>query len=342
LNGTTTTMNDRGASALRRVSETVTAFADRHKMFAGVSRVTAAVSGGADSMAMLTVLTRIAPSLGFGVTAAHFDHRLRGAESDRDREFVESWCGGNGIQLDVGSGDTRAFALSEKLGTEDAARRLRYEFLEAVAETRGSVVATAHNADDNTETVLLNLARGAGARGLSGIPPVRGGIIRPMLTVARAEIETLLREENVPHTEDSSNGDESYARNKIRHSVMPVLRGVNPRVSEHTAELSESLREDEEFIASAARVEIAKLGITGESGGGTAFPASALYAMPRALAARVLRELSGVRLTRRAVDGITALCASKNGTKYLDVPEALVVRERDMLIFLPPRPKRRS
>lgn len=146
--------------------------------------VLCAVSGGADSVYLLCRLCELRESLGLRVWAAHYNHCLRGAESDRDEAFVRDLCAGLGVEAYSGRGDVAAFARENGLGTEDAARRLRYAFLEQTADALGAdAIATAHTADDNAETMLLNLARGAGLRGLCGIPPRRGRVIRPILGV---------------------------------------------------------------------------------------------------------------------------------------------------------------
>ena len=149
-------------------------------------RVLCAVSGGLDSMCLLDYMTR---QKGFSVAAAHFNHRLRGAEADRDEEFVRDYCAQRRIPFVSGSGDVRALAEREGLSTEEAARRLRYEFLQETAEKNGAdAIFTAHHADDNAETVLLNLVRGTGSAGLAGIPQVRGNLCRPFLRIPRAEL----------------------------------------------------------------------------------------------------------------------------------------------------------
>ena len=194
--------------------------------------VLCAVSGGADSVYLLCRLCELRESLGLRVWAAHYNHCLRGAESDRDEAFVRALCAGLGVEAYSGRGDVAAFARENGLGTEDAARRLRYGFLEQTADALGAdAIATAHTADDNAETMLLNLARGAGLRGLCGIPPRRGRVIRPILGVTRAEIDAYLELKGVGHVEDSTNAGDDYARNRIRHHAVPALRSVNPEFS---------------------------------------------------------------------------------------------------------------
>ena len=189
----------------------------RTKLFSAGDRVICAVSGGADSMAMLWCLHCLKSELSIRVEAAHFNHRLRGAESDRDEAFVREFCASHGIALTVGAANPEDYGAS---GVEETARRLRYAFFETLDCDR---LAPAHTADDNAETVLVNLLRGTGLRGLCGIPPVRGRIVRPLLFARRQNILDYLRTEGVAFVEDSTNGQDAYLRNRLRHHVLPLL-----------------------------------------------------------------------------------------------------------------------
>ena len=182
--------------------------------------VVCAVSGGADSMALLMAMYVLKEKLGISLSAAHFNHRLRGEESDRDEAFVRDFCDRLDIPLFVGSG---AVSAGPK-GLEAAAREARYAFF---ANLDGKV-ATAHTADDNAETVLMHLVRGTGLKGLGGIMPVNGKYIRPMLNVTRAQAEAFLEEYHVSYVEDSSNAGDDFLRNRLRHHVMPLLKQENP------------------------------------------------------------------------------------------------------------------
>ena len=179
-----------------------------------------------------------------------FNHQLRGAEADRDEAFVRDYCGKRRIPFAAGSGDTRALAEREGLSTEEAARRLRYDFLNKAAEDGGyDAILTAHHADDNAETVLLNLIRGTGSAGLAGIPQVRGNICRPFLRIPRAELAAYAAAHDIPHVEDSTNQDPgAAARNALRSTVMPVLRQLNPKCAENIARTSAILREELSLI----------------------------------------------------------------------------------------------
>ena len=196
------------------------------------ARVLCAVSGGVDSMYLLYRMAELAAQRGFVVGCAHFNHGLRGAESDRDEAFVRAQCEKLGVPFYAGRGDVTSV---RGMGTEAAARELRYAFLTQCAAEHGyDWIATAHTADDNAETLLLNLARGCGLRGLTGIPPQRGKYLRPMLDTTRAQAEAYLTAHAIPHVEDSTNASDAYARNRVRHHAVPALELSLIHISEPT------------------------------------------------------------------------------------------------------------
>ncbi len=201
------------------------------------AQVVCAVSGGADSMALLWGMYLLRESLELNVSAAHFNHGLRGAESDRDEAFVRDFCRCYQIPFVSGS----AAVTAGKKGLEAAAREARYTFL----KTLPGKIATAHTADDNAETVLMHLVRGTGLKGLGGIQPVNGNLIRPMLQITRAEVEAFLLEYSIPYVEDSSNRSDDFLRNRIRHHVMPLLKQENPGLAQNLSAMAMRLRQDE-------------------------------------------------------------------------------------------------
>ncbi len=213
------------------------AFLKEQALLSPGDKVIAAVSGGADSVAMLFALYLLRDELGITLEAAHFNHHLRGAESDRDEAFVTAFCGRYCIPLHLGSGRI----VSGKKGLEAAARDARYAFLRSLP----GKVATAHTADDNAETVLMRLIRGTGLKGLGAIAPVSGNVIRPMLTVTRDDVEAFLEEYALPHVEDSSNAEDDFLRNRIRHGILPLMRAENPRIGENLSAMALLLRQDE-------------------------------------------------------------------------------------------------
>ena len=208
--------------------------------------VLCAVSGGLDSMCLLHLLSTWGWEQGLTVTAAHFNHQLRGADSDRDEAFVRDWCAERGIPFVCGRGDVRELAAEEGLSLEEAARKARYAFLEQQRQALGcGWILTAHHADDNAETMLLNLIRGTGAKGLSGIPAVRGCIARPFLQETRERLAAYAAVGGIPHVEDTSNERDEFTRNVLRHKVLPVLRELNSRAVEHMTAAAELLARDD-------------------------------------------------------------------------------------------------
>ncbi len=219
----------------------------RYDMVSPGDTVICAVSGGADSMALLWSLYLLKEKMGIRLEAAHFNHQLRGAESQRDEAFVREFCSRFEIPLHLGS----ARVTAGKKGLEAAAREARYAFF----DTLSGRIATAHTADDNAETVLMHLVRGSGLKGLGGIAPVSGNRIRPMLTVTRQQVLELLGEYHISYVTDSSNDTDAFLRNRLRHHVMPLLKQENPRLAENLSQTALRLRQDESALSQMAAYE---------------------------------------------------------------------------------------
>lgn len=253
-----------------------------------------AVSGGLDSMCLLYLLTVWGRERNIPVTAAHFNHQLRGAESDRDEQFVRDWCGVRGVPFVSGRGNVRELAGREGMSLEEAAREARYAFLTKEKERLGcKYVLTAHHADDNAETMLLNLLRGTGLRGLTGIPAARDFLLRPFLQVTRAELAAYAAARDVPYVEDSTNALDDAARNMLRHQVLPVLKKLNPRVVENMSRTASLLAADEAALDAACRKLLAQCAVTPNVSG--MIPLAVLQDAPEALRGRlVLAVLAAV------------------------------------------------
>ncbi len=221
-------------------------FMNRYQMVRPGDRVICAVSGGPDSMALLWGMHLLRDALGIEVCAAHYNHGLRGAESDSDEAFVRDFCSFHDIPLTVG----RGVVSSGKKGLEAAARDARYGFL----QTLPGKIATAHTAEDNAETILMHLIRGTGLKGLGGISPVRGNLIRPMLTITREQVLAFLQENHIPWVEDSTNATDSFLRNRVRHHILPLFRQENPRIGENLSDMALQLRLDEQALEDMAQV----------------------------------------------------------------------------------------
>lgn len=246
------------------------AFIRRYDMLKSGDHVVCAVSGGADSVALVYAMKLLAQKLDITVSAAHFNHCLRGAESDADETFVRDFCDMHDIPLSVGSGTV----TSGKKGLEAAARNARYAFLRSLS----GKIATAHTADDNAETVLLHMVRGTGLKGLGGISPVNGNVIRPMLGVTRQEVLAFLQEYHLRYVTDSSNETDQFLRNRLRHHVMPLLREENPRIGENLSAMALRLRQDAQMLEDQAQHN-------------TTTDIAVLRQMPSALRQRVLGKL---------------------------------------------------
>ena len=216
----------------------------RYEMVSPGDTVICAVSGGADSMALLWGMFLLKEKLGITLEAAHFNHNLRGEESKQDAEFVRKFCEFHDIPLHLGEGNV---TLGKK-GLEAAARDARYAFLRSLNGT----IATAHTADDNAETVLMHLIRGSGLRGLSGVTPKSDGLIRPMLDVTRAQVEQFLEENYIRHITDSSNDTDLFLRNRLRHHVIPLLKAENPSIAVGLSAAAQRIREDAALLDSLA------------------------------------------------------------------------------------------
>lgn len=222
----------------KRVLETIKRFDLLEK---GIKTVTVALSGGADSMALLGVMISLKDSLGITVKAAHLNHLIRGDEASRDEEFVKAYCNLHGIELFCEREDVPEFAKNNGISLELAARQKRYAFLENINE---GVVATAHTASDNLETMLFNLTRGSAIDGLCGIPPKRDIFIRPLIMCTRANIEEYCATNSIPFVTDSTNLCDDYTRNKIRHNIVPLLKEINPSLENTAFKTANLLRED--------------------------------------------------------------------------------------------------
>jgi tRNA(Ile)-lysidine synthase len=282
--------------------------------------VLCAVSGGADSVAMLHMLR------GLEVTAAHYNHGLREA-ADEDEAFVRDLCGLWDIPFVSGRGN-----VPKGAGMEAKAREMRYAFLERTRKERGlDYIVTGHNADDNAETVLLNLTRGAGLAGLCGIPQRRGKIIRPILRLSRAEILRYLAERDIPHREDESNRDTVHRRNYLRHKVVPALKEISPALTDAVSRMTASLCEDEEYLMAMARAEFT-----------SPYPAARLKGLPKPVAARVCRLLAG-KLSdyppeRVHIEAMLDIAAGGNGRRR-NISSGLTVVKKEGMIWVEKTPR---
>lgn len=223
----------------------------RYGMLPAGGSVTVALSGGADSVALLHLLRQLQKELDFSLSACHVNHLLRGEESERDEMFVRALCEEWKIPLTVFRENVAVFAEEEGLSLEEAGRTVRYRCLRQAA--KGGIIATAHTRSDDAETFFINLTRGTGLKGLCGITPKQKDLIRPLLFCTRQEVQEYLAQEGLSFVEDSSNASDDFVRNRIRHHLMPQLLRLQPAFYELFGRTKEHLRQDEDFLQQSAQ-----------------------------------------------------------------------------------------
>lgn len=230
--------------------DTVRTYIQKEQLLSPEATVIVGLSGGMDSMALLDILTL----LGYRCVAAHCNFHLRGAESDKDANFVKSWCKNVDIPLVSIDFDTHEYASDRKISIEMAARELRYNWFEMMrVQHQAEAIAVAHHRDDSVETVLMNLIRGTGIKGLSGIAPRNRKVIRPLLTVSREDIVHYIAERDIPYVFDSSNHNDYYLRNSLRINVIPLLEKLNPSVKVAIYRTAQNMAEVEKVYNAAMK-----------------------------------------------------------------------------------------
>lgn len=324
---------------LRRVAETIS----RYGMIGPGRRIGVAVSGGADSVCLLHVLRELAPRWELSLSVLHVDHQLRGEESAADAEFVRELAGRLGLPFRCHRADVRRISEERGDNLEQAARSVRREFfLRAIAEGQVDRVALGHTRSDQAETVLFRFLRGSGTAGLAGMRPVTPeGFIRPLLEVDRAEVEQYLRERSIAWRVDSTNADRSFARNRIRHDLLPMLaREWNSALTETLAQTAALAREEEDYWTSEMdRLASAHLAVRPPA---AFLRAEVLRELPRAAARRLVRRaLESSRGDLRRIDfahveEVLRLAACGEGHGRIQVPGVDVFRSFDWIRFAPP------
>ena len=259
------------------------------ELIAPEDKVLVAVSGGADSLALLYLLQQFSKELGYELFVAHLNHLTRGGESDEDARFVKKEADKLSLPVFVENINVATEKSILKSSFQESARILRYRFLEkTLMAVKGNKIALGHTADDCVETVLMNLLRGTGLRGLAGIPESRGHVVRPLLHFTRSELEQFLNDRNLDYRTDSSNNEKKYLRNKIRHEVIPFLRTFNKDISENLLSLAEIARGEEQWMTEKTRELYSQL-VKTESGG-LRFEVTEFEEQPQAMKRRLIRE----------------------------------------------------
>ncbi len=259
------------------------------KLIAPGDKVLVAVSGGADSLALLYLLQQFSKKLDYKLFVAHLNHLTRGEESDEDARFVEKVAEKLFLPVFIGEIDVVGEKSSLKSSFQESARILRYRFLEkTLMSVKGNKIALGHTANDQVETVLINLLRGTGLRGLAGIPEVRGYVIRPLLRCTRSELEQFLNDRGLTYRTDSSNNEKKYLRNQIRHEVIPFLNTFNKDIVGNLLSLAEIARGEEHWMSGKTRELYSQL-VTTENGN-LRFEVTEFERQPQAMKRRLIRE----------------------------------------------------
>ena len=324
-----------------RLIKAVKETAKKHLMFKTGDSVLAGVSGGTDSVALVHILLKISSEFNLRLGIAHLDHGLRAAESNRDAEFVASFAHKYHLPFYTEKVDVREFSQRHKLSIEEAGRILRYRFLSSVARKNGfDKIALGHQKNDMVETVLMNILRGSGPLGLSGIPPTRGMFIRPLIYICRSDIESYIRSENIEHITDSSNINPLFLRNRIRHHLIPLLASeYNSEIVDTLSRTAEIIRGEEIWIDS---VIDPLFTLTRLPGGDENITLSIpeLRKMPLAAARRIIRksvleikgDLNGIGF--KHMDAVFELINTGSDNSQLDFPGPVRIKfEKDRLVF---------
>ena len=330
----------------------------RYHMVRAGDRVGAAVSGGSDSVALLRILQVLSEQQGILLSVVHFNHGLRGADSDEDEHFVEELAAQMGLPFISGRDDVAAVSRARRWNLEDAARRLRYGFFASlVGEGRIDLIAVAHTADDQAETVLARLARGTGPAGLSSIYPVKGHVVRPLIEARRAELRTFLRGLGQPWREDATNSDPARLRSRLRQRVLPILENeIQPNIVRNLGRLAALSREDEAFwktltarlLAASVRREGGRICIhCNHLLAQTPLPDTQLsddarLAIARRMVRGIVEEVRGDcrQWTTDHVERVIRLAAKGRSGSEIELPGVIAERSFDCVWFSPAKQRR--
>jgi tRNA(Ile)-lysidine synthase len=320
---------------LTKVKETI----KKYSLLSPGDRVLVAVSGGPDSVCLLSVLQTFANDLDLTLHIAHLDHMFRGKESADEALFVSELARTSGIPATIEKFNVPAYCLERGLSPQEGAREVRYNFLQRAAKTaRASLIATGHTANDQAETFLMRLIRGAGASGLSAIPPARENIVRPLIETTRDEVMKYLNERGLAFVTDSSNTKPVYTRNRIRMDVLPVLQRFNPRIVTTLAAEAGQLREEDEAVEGYCTTLSDSILLQKENA--VFVKRNEFNTLPPAFRRRLLKKASdragmdSSGLSRIQIDEAIAFMAVAQTGRAMDLPPGLVIgREYDRFVL---------
>ena len=310
--------------------EDVLSVIKKYNMLENCDRIVVGLSGGADSVCLLSVLNSLKAEYGFSLVAAHINHGIRGAEAQRDEESCKRLCESLDVPLEILHADIPTLSKQQGIGEEECGRIVRYDFFRSLAGERGKI-ATAHNLNDNAETLLLNLVRGAGSKGACGIPPVRDNIIRPLIETDRKSVERYCEENELQYVTDSTNLECEYSRNKIRIKVLPTLCEINQNAVGALSGFASRMREQEAFLEGVVNEKYSqcvKNSVLYEA----EFSALDIFLKKR-IAGRFLSELSHGEVESKHIDDFLRFVGSG---KALVTASATEIVSRDGKIFKKP------
>ena len=289
----------------------VTATVEKYGLLEKGDSVIVALSGGADSTALLSVLVSLKEKYNLSIYAAHLNHNIRGDEAKRDENFCKILCKKFNTELFIKSVDVPTLAKQQKISEELCGRNVRYAFFDELSQKLCAKIATAHTASDNAETLIFNIARGASLTGLSAIPPKRGNIIRPLIELSRGDIESYCEENNLEYVTDSTNLADDYTRNYIRHNIIPCLKKLNPSFERTALGLSENAGESAAFIKKCAEKAVYDCNISPER-------------KTILLLCEIIRNGGSVELSKQCTavskQGILRFVCSKNSPDFNEIP----------------------
>ena len=312
------------------ISSLVLKTIEKYNMLERGDKVIAAVSGGADSVCMLHILNNLKNDLKFSLCCAHINHGLRGEAADSDEAFVKALCVNMGIDFYSKKFDVARLAEENKITCEEAGRNVRYSFFEEIKTKYGyNKVATAHNKNDNAETVLMRIIRGTGIDGLAGIPYMRNdGVIRPILDISREQVEEYCAENNLEFCTDATNLENDFTRNKVRNMLIPFIeREFNAKISDSLIRLSDSAEEDSKFLKSYTKRLYQRLGNPIPGSKLNTLHVDSLKLLEKPILTRVLQlaaeKSSPAKLEKKHICDIIELL-NKNTGASINLPQGLV------------------
>jgi tRNA(Ile)-lysidine synthase len=328
----------------KTIEQNVIKYIKRHNLLFGAKKILIALSGGADSIFALHFFYKYSKKYKINILAVHINHNLRGKESDKDEVFCKELCRDFNVEFYSANVDVKQLAKSKKFSIEEAARILRYNELQRIAtETKSDAIVTAHNINDNTETVLLNIVSGAGIDGISGIPIKRGNIIRPFLCISKEEIKDYLNTLNIKYREDSSNKNLEFRRNYLRKKIIPLLKKeINPSLDKVILSSTEVIRNQKEvleyFISSITNEVIS------QDKTNVIIKTSKLKDYPEAVLGEIFKfvfqEIINVEYSFNNFLKLKELISSQTGTNISLTKGFSALRERNKIIIYKPESKK--